>query len=49
MKANSRKGGLQDNALLEQVFPKHIAAALREGRTVGTLDSCVLVSGGLES
>ena len=36
MRANSRKGGIQDNELLEQVFPKHIAAALREGRTVGT-------------
>ncbi|EDQ85184.1 uncharacterized protein MONBRDRAFT_29467 [Monosiga brevicollis MX1] len=34
MRANSRKGGIQDNELLEQVFPKHIAAALREGRTV---------------
>merc|ERR1712146_591535 len=34
MKIKSGKGGLQDNALLEQVFPKHIAAALREGRTV---------------
>ncbi|EDQ88293.1 uncharacterized protein MONBRDRAFT_26544 [Monosiga brevicollis MX1] len=36
MKINARKGNamLQDNALLEQVFPKHIATALREGRTI---------------
>ncbi|EDQ88290.1 uncharacterized protein MONBRDRAFT_9289 [Monosiga brevicollis MX1] len=36
MKASSRKGNpaFQDNALLEQVFPKHIAAALREGRPI---------------
>lgn len=34
MKINSRKGAFQDNALLEQVFPKHIATALREGRTI---------------
>jgi hypothetical protein len=27
----------QGMALLEEVFPKHIAEALREGRTVGTL------------
>merc|ERR1711907_551312 len=34
MKVNARKGAFQDNALLEQVFPKHIATALREGRTI---------------
>jgi hypothetical protein len=35
----SKKTRAADTALLEEVFPKHIAQALREGRSIGMLST----------